>query len=108
MKKIPYFLLLVSLASFVVAQTNKTVSPTAVKGIFAAFGLMWVVVILLFIVAFALSIAAMVFWIFMLVDCAKRDFKNESDKVVWILVIALLNWIGALIYYIVVKRQDKK
>lgn len=60
--------------------------------------------ILIAIVAFVL---AFIFWVFMLVDCAKRDFKNDNDKVVWIIVIALLGIIGAAIYYFVVKIQKK-
>ena len=43
----------------------------------------------------------------MLVDCAKRDFNKDNEKVVWIIVIALLGAIGAAIYYFVVKINDK-
>jgi len=57
---------------------------------------------------FAISIFALVFWILMLVDCAKRKFKQESEQIVWILVIALTGIIGALIYYFVVKSKNKK
>lgn len=63
--------------------------------------------IILFLASFALFVLAFIFWIFMIVDCAKRKFKNETDKVVWILVIVLLSWLGALIYYFVVKRENK-
>lgn len=61
-----------------------------------------------FIMIVSLSILGTIFWIFMLIDCAKRKFKEENEKVVWILVIALTSWIGALIYYFVVKYKDKK
>ena len=54
-----------------------------------------------------IGILLFVFWIFMLIDCAKRNFKNDNEKVVWILVIALLGFIGAAIYYFVVKASDK-
>jgi hypothetical protein len=60
---------------------------------------------LIFAFIFLFSIAAMAFWIWMLVDCAQRKFKKENDKVVWILVIVLTHWIGALIYYFMVKRK---
>jgi len=49
-----------------------------------------------------------VFWVLMIVDCAKRNFKGENDKVVWILVIVLLGFIGATMYYFAVKASDKK
>jgi hypothetical protein len=43
----------------------------------------------------------------MIVDCAKRKFKSENEKIIWIIVIALASWIGALIYYFAIKREDK-
>jgi large-conductance mechanosensitive channel len=48
------------------------------------------------------------FWIWMLIDCVKRDFKKENDKILWILVVALTGWIGALIYYFMIKRKEDK
>jgi hypothetical protein len=41
------------------------------------------------------------FWLWMLIDCLTKEFPGENDKIVWVLVIALLNWIGALVYLIV-------
>ena len=61
--------------------------------------------IILWILMMILSIALLIFWIFMLVDVIKRKFKTENDKIVWILVVALTNWIGALIYYLIIKRK---
>ena len=49
-----------------------------------------------------------VFWILMIIDCVKRNFKGENDKVVWILVLVFLYFLGAIIYYFVVKINDKK
>ncbi len=51
---------------------------------------------------------AFVFWILMIVDCVKRKFKGDTEKVVWILVLIFTYIIGALIYYFVVKDKDKK
>ena len=56
----------------------------------------------------ALFILLFVFWIKMLIDSIKRDFKNENEKIVWVLVIVLLGLLGAAIYYFVVKANDKK
>ncbi|MBU0761228.1 MAG: PLD nuclease N-terminal domain-containing protein [Nanoarchaeota archaeon] len=64
--------------------------------------------IFLFLIIFALAILVFIFWIWMLVDCAKRNFKNDNDKIIWILVIVLAGIIGAIIYYFVVKHEDKK
>lgn len=38
------------------------------------------------------------FWIWMLIDCITKESDQGNDKVVWVIVIALLGWIGALIY----------
>ena len=55
----------------------------------------------------AIAILAFIFWILMLIDCAKRKFKNDNEKIIWIIVIALLGVIGAAIYYFAVKLPDK-
>ncbi|MBU1119010.1 PLDc N-terminal domain-containing protein [Patescibacteria group bacterium] len=54
------------------------------------------------------NIAGMVFWIFMIIDAAKRKYKTENDQLLWILVVVLTGWIGALIYYFMVKRKEDK
>lgn len=65
--------------------------------------------ILLFVLIFiAVLVLAFIFWIFMIIDCAKRSFKDETEKIIWILVIVLVGLIGAVIYYFAVKAQDRK
>lgn len=51
-----------------------------------------------------INIGGVIVWVLMLIDCVKRDFPNENDKMIWILVVALTSWVGALIYYFVVKK----
>ncbi len=58
--------------------------------------------------AITIGILLFVFWLWMLVDCLKRDFKGDYNKVVWVLVLIFLHILGALIYYFVVKVPDKK
>ncbi len=47
-----------------------------------------------------IGVAVFVFWIWMLVDCATKEPSEGNDKIVWLLVIIFLNWLGALIYYL--------
>lgn len=47
----------------------------------------------------AIGIGGTVFWIWMLVDCAKNEPRKGNDRIVWVLVIALTHLLGALIYY---------
>lgn len=63
------------------------------------------IVLLIFLVVFVISILFLIFWIFMLVDAAKRKFKGDNEKVLWILLIVLTSWIGAIIYYFVIYRK---
>lgn len=48
------------------------------------------------------------FWIWMIVDCAKRKFKNETEKIIWIIVIVLAQWVGALVYFITIRTYNPK
>ncbi|MBI2451978.1 PLDc_N domain-containing protein [Candidatus Pacearchaeota archaeon] len=55
---------------------------------------------------FMAVIALFAFWIWMIVDCAQRDFRDDTEKIVWILVIVLLSILGALVYFIAVKLYN--
>jgi len=64
-----------------------------------------VLMVLFIFLLVSIGIFLFVFWILMIVDCATRKFKNDTDKIVWILVILFTNLIGAVIYYFIVKRK---
>lgn len=50
-----------------------------------------------------------VFWIIMLVDAFKRtNWKQESDKTLWIVLIIVIGYLGAIIYYFAIKRALDK
>lgn len=57
-------------------------------------------------IGFLLSILFFVFWVWMLIDCLKNESSTGNDKIIWALVILLLNGIGALIYYFV-RRPER-
>ena len=48
------------------------------------------------------------FWIWMIIDCAKRKFKKDIEKIVWLVIIVLTSWLGALVYFIAIKFYNKK
>jgi prolipoprotein diacylglyceryltransferase len=60
--------------------------------------------VLIWLLVMALIVVSLVFWIWMIIDCAQRKMK-DNDKVVWILILIFLGSIGAAIYYFVVKRK---
>ena len=64
-------------------------------------------VLFLILVACGLGLLVTGFWIWMLIDCATNEPSEGNDKVVWILVIVLTGWIGALIY-LLARRPNRK
>jgi hypothetical protein len=55
---------------------------------------------------FALVALSFIFWIWMIVDCATNPTLRGSDKIVWLLVIIFLHFLGAFIYFLVGKRRS--
>jgi hypothetical protein len=50
-------------------------------------------------------------WLWMLIDCLKRpddDFAIGGNyaKLIWVLVIVFTGLIGALLYYLLIKRSE--
>lgn len=54
--------------------------------------------LLVMLVIMVIGIAVVAFWVWLLVDCIKNEPAEGNDRVVWVIVIALLGWLGALIY----------
>ena len=48
-----------------------------------------------------------VFPIWMLIDSLMRKFPDNIEKLIWVLVIIFVNFIGALIYFFAVKVRKK-
>lgn len=64
---------------------------------FAFAGVMAVVMLVVFL-----------FWIWMIVDCAQRNFKNQGEKIAWLVITIIGGWLGALIYYLVVRVSNPR
>ncbi len=70
--------------------------------LFALFGLGG----LEFIFIFLFGILGTIFWIWMLIDCATNEPSQGNGKIIWILIIVFLHWLGALIYFLA--RRSKR
>lgn len=74
----------------------------------AGVGIFFALFFLVFVGAF---IAAMVFWILAIVEVARipeHQFRAAgTDKTMWVLVVVLAQFIGALVWYLA-KRRDVK
>ena len=53
-----------------------------------------------------LGIGGTILWVWMIVDCATKEPSEGNDKLIWILIIVLTNWIGALLYLLI--RRPKR
>ena len=62
--------------------------------------------VLLLMVTVCAALAGFAFWIWMLIDCLKNEPDGGNTKVIWVLVIVLAHFIGALIYYFV-RRPER-
>jgi len=70
----------------------------------------WPAAILGSVIGMIIWILLLILWIFMLIDCIKRKFKSDTEKIIWVLVIILTTHIfaiGAIIYYFIVKSKNK-
>ena len=54
-----------------------------------------------------LVILTTIFWIWMLIDAAVKE-RNTTDKVVWVLIVLFLHFVGAAVYYIVRYRPRRR
>jgi hypothetical protein len=68
--------------------------------------------ILFFVVLMVVSIGGIVLWVFALVECVRYPDPvyqaAGSEKVTWVLVVALAGWIGALIYWFAVRDRLRR
>lgn len=62
--------------------------------------------IFMFLACSVIGIGGTILWIWMIVDCATKEPSEGNDKLIWILIIVLTHWIGALIYLLV--RRPKR
>jgi hypothetical protein len=52
------------------------------------------------------GIAGTIFWIWALIDCATKEPNEGGQKVGWVLAIAILHFLGALLY-VLIRRPDR-
>lgn len=67
---------------------------------------MSIVALFIFFVVLVLGVGGTILWIWVIVDCATKEKSEGNDKLIWMLVILLTHWIGALIYLLA--RRPKR
>lgn len=61
--------------------------------------------IVLIAIIMLLAVASVVFWLWMLIDCIKNEPSSGNDKIIWVIVIVVLQFFGALLYYFIRRGQ---
>ena len=87
---------MLSTATAILAQIN---APANTTGAFAGLGIF--MLLFLFI-----GIALTVFWIWMIVEVATSNLEG-GEKIAWLLIVILLGWVGALIYFLVKRSSGR-
>jgi uncharacterized membrane protein len=57
--------------------------------------------------ALLLVLAGFAFWIWMIIDFATNEPSTGNDKIVWIVIIVFVYFIGAVVYYFVRRRPRR-
>ena len=57
------------------------------------------------VVAGLLALAAIGFWLWMLVDCAMNESDEGNTRLIWVLIILFVHVIGAILYFFFQRRK---
>lgn len=52
-----------------------------------------------------LAIGLFLFWLAMIIDIVKNDFKRDADKIVWFLFVMILPPLGVFLYFLIGRFQ---
>ena len=55
------------------------------------------------IVGTIIAIVTTVFWLWMLIDCITNAALTGTEKIIWILVVLFLHFLGALLYFFIAR-----
>ena len=62
---------------------------------------MFLIPIFFFLLLLPIALAALVFWIWMLISAIQNKGLTDNDRIIWVLVIVFLHVLGAIIYFFV-------
>lgn len=50
-------------------------------------------------------LGGLLFWVWVLIDCATNEASEGNTKLVWVLIILFVNLLGAFVYFLVRRPQ---
>jgi len=45
------------------------------------------------------------FWIYALIEIISTEYKNDTDKILWFLLVFFLPFVGTIIYYVAGRKK---
>ena len=57
-----------------------------------------ITIVILSVFGVILALAAIVFWVLMLIDCLQNPRLTGTERLIWVLVLIFLHLLGALLY----------
>jgi hypothetical protein len=63
--------------------------------------------ILFILLIVVVAVALFAFWLWMLIDALRNKALTDNEKLVWVLVIVFLHFLGALIYFFVARSKPR-
>lgn len=54
----------------------------------------------------AIGLLGLIFWVWMLIHAIKNRGLSDAERIVWVLVIVFVSFLGALIYFFVGRPKD--
>ena len=64
--------------------------------------------LLMVILLIPISLAAFALWIWMLVHAIQNKGLTDGEKIGWVLAIALVHFVGALLYFFIARAKAKQ
>ncbi len=61
----------------------------------------------LFLISGLIGIITTIFWIWMIIDCITNAAITGTQKIVWLLVVIFLHFIGALLYFFLARGSRR-
>jgi hypothetical protein len=80
----------------------ETFDPNAAAAATAVAGGLVIGWIIFWVVAGGLGL---VLFLWALIDCIRREFTNPNDKILWLVLIILIGWIGPILYLIIGRKK---
>lgn len=51
------------------------------------------------------GLGGFILFLWALIDVIRRQFPNQNDKILWILLIILISWLGPILYLIIGRKK---